>query len=391
MAFDLKNIKNTAKEKFRNALFGVPTQTREVAQSMGYGEDIDNYLNTLGEKEYMQGLLNQPKEVGLTLDQYKRGVAQGLNYGIPEIAETQKQLGIRIPVTEEEKYNAQLGDFNQPTVVNMGVANAPRKGGFINDIVRGYEENLNNKFNTSNLDFDENKSLATRIGEGFGTATRFINSPVGRGLAVAGATMALGGGAPLASLLGAKSAVGRQKAITGDKIYRSQLKQLGMSDEELNDIKGNITKDIFEGVTSGMRLGNQRMTYGQLAQFDENVAEMVAKNPELANQFVPVNFGRDVYSKKRDRAEGKMAETYAKTKKIEAETKQVGKPRVNISIRQGGTNSKVTHVGQPNSRPAQKDYVQNDYVQMQAPNGKIYKVPKADIQKYINAGGKVIG
>lgn len=353
MAFDLKNIKNNAKEKFRNALFGVPTQTREVAQSMGYGEDIDNYLNTLGEKEYMQGLLNQPKEVGLTLDQYKRGVAQGLNYGIPEIAEAQKQLGIRIPVTEQEKADAESGLFNQPTVANMGVANAPRKGGFINDIVRGYEENLNNKFNTSNLDFDENKSLATRIGEGFGTATRFINSPVGRGLAVAGATMALGGGAPLASMLGAKSAVGRQKAITGDKIYRSQLKQLGMPQAELDDIKGLVTKDLYEGVTSGMRLGNQRMTYGQLAQFDEEVAEMIAKDPTLANQFVPINFGRDVYKKTKDLSESKMAEINAKTKKIEAETKEVGKPRktVNISIRQGGTNSKVTHVGQPNSRP----------------------------------------
>ncbi len=348
MAFDLKNIKNNAKEKFRNALFGVPTQTREVAQSMGYGEDIDNYLNTLGEKEYMQGLLNQPKEVGLTLDQYKRGVAQGLNYGIPEIAEAQKQLGIRIPVTEQEKADAESGLFNQPTVANMGVANAPRKGGLINDIVRGYEENLNNKFNTSNLDFDENKSLATRIGEGFGTATRFINSPVGRGLAVAGATMALGGGAPLASILGTKSAVGRQKAITGDKIYRNQLKQLGMPQAELDDIKGLVTKDIYEGVTSGMRLGNQRMTYGQLAMLDEEIAREVAINPALANQFVPVNFARDIYSKKRDTAEEKMAQINAQTKKTEKETEYIGKAKPpSVIIHKSGDGSTSTGGGRP--------------------------------------------
>jgi hypothetical protein len=92
-----------------------------------------------------------------------------------------------------------------------------------------------------------------------------------------------------------------------------------------------------------MRLGNQRMTFGQLAQFDEEVAQMVANNPTLANQFVPINMARDVYALKRDAAEGKMAKVAAETKKIEEETKQVGKPKVNINIKKGGTTSIVKH------------------------------------------------
>ena len=40
-----------------------------------------------------------------------------------------------------------------------------------------------------------------------------------------------------------------------------------------------------------------------------------------------------------------MAETKAKTEKTQAETKQVGKPKVNINIKQGGTTSRIIHEG----------------------------------------------
>ena len=167
-----------------------------------------------------------------------------------------------------------------------------------------------------------------------------------------------------------------------------------MTDEELNNIKGNVTKEMFEGITSGMRYNNQRVTYGQLAPFSPEIQEAIAKNPILEYQYLPVNLARDFYSKKGEQAEGKMAKVAAETKKIEEETKQVGKPKVTINRKEGGTTSTVyiTHTGGSGKGSGTPDRpTKKDYVQMQAPNGKIYKVPKADIQKYINAGGKVIG
>ena len=163
------------KERFVNALFGTPVQVEGVAPSVSYGKDIDNYLNTLGSQPYMQGLLNQPKETGLTLDQYKQGVANGLNYGVPEIAKAQQTLGINIPKTGEEIELANVGQFNQPTMLSVGTATSPsRQGGFFNDLASGYRENATQGFDVNNL-APQKKGLATRIGEGLGTLARFYD------------------------------------------------------------------------------------------------------------------------------------------------------------------------------------------------------------------------
>lgn len=353
----------------------------EVNPSSTYGVDVDNFINSLREQPYMQKLYNAPIQERLSDEQIAEQVANGLNFGIPELSQAQKKLGIRIPQGEEEVAKAQAGEFNKP-MVDAGVNNAPREGGLIQGYKQGYNLNYDNP----------TKTVGTRIGQGLGTLRRFTDSPLGRGLIAYGLSNAMGDTNPLEQAFTA--GVGRQNNITQDRVYRNQLKQLGMTDDEVNAIPGNITKDVFEGVTSGMRLGNQRITYGQLAMLDDGIAEEVRKNPALANQFVPVNIARDIYAKKRPMAESKMEETKAKTEKTKAETKQVGKPKVTINEKRGGTTSTVniTHSGgsgkganTPN-RPTQ-----NDYVKMQAPNGKIYNVPRSRMREYINAGGKVVG
>ena len=78
------------KNSLADALFGTAN-----VQSTGGGQypaGIQNYLDSLENQPYMKDLLNQPKETGLTLDQYKTGIAQGLNFGVPEIADAQKEL-----------------------------------------------------------------------------------------------------------------------------------------------------------------------------------------------------------------------------------------------------------------------------------------------------------
>ena len=288
--------------------------------------------------------------------------------------------------------NPKTGQAQMATLTN-------HKPGFFEDFGRGYRENATQGFNVNNLAPVQGKGFATRLGEGLGTIERFANSPLGRGLIAYGLSNAIGDTNPLEQAFTA--GVGRQNNMTQDRVYRNQLKQLGMTDDEVNAIPGNVTKDVFEGVTSGMRLGNQRMTYGQLAMLDDNIAEEVRKNPALANMFVPVNIARDIYGLKRETAQGKMAETKAKTEKTQAETKQVGKPKITINRKEGTTTSNVNivhsggsskgTVGSGKGKNTSNRPTQNNYVKMQAPNGKIYNVPRSRMREYINAGGKVVG
>lgn len=299
-------------------------------------------------------LVQLNEQGGLETDPLKMAQAQlGLKQASTPLTFKDRLFG-REMTQDYQTINPETNATEMATISNY-------RPGLFNDLASGYRENATQGFNVNNLAPDKTKGLATRIGEGLGTLTRFYDKPIGRMAVATGLSALTGETNPLGE--GVKAYVGRQQYQTADKVYRNQLKQLGMTDEELNAIKGNVTKDIFEGVTSGMRLGNQRMTYGQLAMLDDEIAREVAVNPALANQFVPVNFARDIYGKKRDTAEGAMAKVAAETKKIEEETKQVGKPKVNISIKKGGTNSTITHTGGSggSDRPTKKVDYKNKY------------------------------
>lgn len=257
MALDLQNLKNkitSAKDMFANALFGVPAQTEGIAPNVSYGEKVDKYLSGLGSQPYMQGLLNQPKETGLTLDQYKQGVANGLNYGVPEIAQAQKELGINIPKTGEEINLANVGQLNLPTGLSLGTATTPRQGGFFNDLAKGYEENLTQKFDFQNLAPDKNKNFATRLGEGVGSLVSFYNKPIARGLLGAAAALALGGGAGGALAMGLGTTVARQRNMTKDSAYRQNLQQMGYTQEEIDSIPGIVNDQVYTNLIRAQQL-----------------------------------------------------------------------------------------------------------------------------------------
>ena len=264
------------KERFANALFGTPVQVEGVAPNVSYGDKIDEYLNGLGSQPYMQGLLNQPKETGLTLDQYKQGVANGLNYGVPEIAQAQKELGINIPKTGEEIDLANVGQFNQPTGLSVGTATTPRQGGFFNDLAQGYQENATQGFNVQNLAPDQNKGLATRIGEGLGTLTRFANSPLGRGLIAYGTTRALGYDDPVEQ--GLIAGVTRQGNISRDKAYRQGLINMGVDEAQVNAIPGIVSNDIFANFARAKQLQDN-------AEYRNMMLQNQQAQNELMNQY----------------------------------------------------------------------------------------------------------
>ena len=173
-------------------------------------------------------------------------------------------------------------------------------------------------------------------------------------------------------------------AKTKDKVYRKQLRQLGMTDNEINSIRGIITDDIYKNIADSYKARWNKASWADLATISPVVAEAVKVNPELANSYLPASVAKEIM--RGDLTEAQIANLLARTEKTKKETSLLGKEKPAskiIHISEGGNNGTKPD---KNTRP-----VRNDYVQMQAPNGKIYKVPKADIQKYINAGGKVIG
>lgn len=263
------------KERFVNALFGTPVQVEGVAPSVSYGDKIDEYLNSLGSQPYMQGLLNQPKETALTLEQYKRGIANGLNYGVKEIADMQDKLGIRKPQTGDEIYEAGLGKFNQPNVLNIVTSNAPRQGGFLNDLASGFKENYAQGFNVDNLQ-PQNKGLTTRIGEGLGTLARFYNKPIGRMAVATGLSMLTDEANPLGE--GVKAYVGRQTNMTRDKAYRQSLINMGVDEAQVNAIPGIMTDDIYKNLIDAKQAQ-------EMQKYREMYLDTQNKNQEGLNKY----------------------------------------------------------------------------------------------------------
>lgn len=282
--------------------------------------------------------------------------------------------------------NPETGKAEMATVTN-------KKNGLLPDLISGFQENYTQGFDVNNL-VPQNKGLATKIGEGLGTLARFYDKPIGR-MAVATGLAALTGNVnPMNE--GITAYVGRQGNLTQDNVYRNQLKQMGMSEEDVNAIPGIVNSDIFKTITSAMRYNNQRVTWGQLAQISPEIAQMIEQNPELEDTFIPINLARDIYGLKRETAQGKMAETKAKTEKTKAETKQVGKPKVTINERRGGTTSTVNIVHSGGSGKGANNpnrLTRNDntgLVRVQAPNGQTGTIPRARLREAIKAGYKVI-
>lgn len=221
--------------------------------------------------------------------------------------------------------------YDTPIISGGVVENTTPDRSWLKDFASGYNDNYQNRW--GNTDLPKEKNWATRIGEGLGTVGRFIDSPLGRGIMAGTLNNMLGYDNSFKE--GLQAYVGRKNAQTADKVYRKQLGQMGYSDQDLSNITGDITPSIYKGLTDSFRLGNQRMTYGQLAMFDNDIAEMVRQNPELANQFIPLTMARDIYTKRGAKAEADIENTKAKTDKTIAETGQVGKPKVVKTIKEG--------------------------------------------------------
>lgn len=240
-----KNGITNAQDKFVDALLGKAQTYEQPQMQIGQGNPafVDALLQNPDYIAMNADVTNPNKQ--LKLDQ----IYQGLNHGSPSIAKLQEKYNIKKPQTNEEIELAKKLAFNSPITVSSGIANKPeRNGGLLNNLYNGYNENYNQSFKPSNLEFGENKGLGYRIGEAAGTLGRIANSSLGRGLITAGIVGATGGSGLEALAYGGQAGLINQVAKKKDSLYRNELlnsyKQSIMNNPKYNKLDSLELEEI---------------------------------------------------------------------------------------------------------------------------------------------------
>ena len=314
-------------------------------------------------------------------------------------------------------FNRLLGEQTQPTdyidtsssdAINAGISNNPRVGGIIPDIMAGFKENATTPFNVNN--FGQNNGAAYRIGEGLGSVARMVNSPLGRGLAVAGLVGLSGGTGAEALGYGLQTAVGNQQNVLNDRLYRQSLiNNYGYTPEQLNAV-GYVGKDTFKNLADSS-YKNQLNSYRNRRLDQNSYIKMVNELDKLhkAGQIpddVYLASIRDLNEQYTTSNTYNIADIGASndTRKTDSqialndariENYKNPKPRVNISYRYG--DSKVTHThtggnggktntgnGKPIGASSNNGRVKMEY------QGKYYWVDANRVPEYQAQGGKVV-
>ena len=112
-------------------------------------------------------------------------------------------------------------DENGDVSLKIGTGNDYRVGGAFKDFSDGFRENRNNPISLEN--FGQNKNIATKLGEGFGSVARFADTPLGRALIVGGLVGTTGGNGLEALAYGATAGANNQKNRNEDKMFRNDL------------------------------------------------------------------------------------------------------------------------------------------------------------------------
>jgi hypothetical protein len=186
--------------------------------------------------------------------------------------------------------NFLLGESATPTdnanvqdgVLNVTVSENPRVGGFIPDITSGMRENFATGFAAPNL-FDDTtsdgrkKGFAYRLGEGLGTAGRFLESAPGRALLTAGAVGLAGGNGADMLAYGIQGGALNNRLRTQDRMYRDEMLRnaynslinspefAAMNDEQkqtalnnlqnqVNNMRGYVTDDMYKNFVTAQQL-----------------------------------------------------------------------------------------------------------------------------------------
>jgi hypothetical protein len=106
--------------------------------------------------------------------------------------------------------------------------------------------------------------------------------------------------------------MGNQQNRMRDNIYRNQLRNLGVSEEDINSIKGYISSDVYKNVADSYKARWNKASWGDLASVNPVIAEAVKNNPELANSYLPASVANTIL--KGELTDAQIAHLMAKTK-----------------------------------------------------------------------------
>lgn len=278
---------------------------------------------------------------------------------IPQMLVGTPQKDEALP-TQVVEYSQATQDYmnpeSMPTQLSLGTKTTPAKNGFLQDFMAGAKENYNNAFTPENLQ-PQNKNWATRLGEGLGTALRFGDSSLGRGLMAGGAALALGMSPGQALGYGLGTTAGRQGILTADKVYRNQLKKMGVTDAELDGVKGYITNDMFKNMSDLYKTRRNQISWGELAEFDENIKRIVEENPHLADVYVPAAIAKEI--SRAGLIDAQIINLLAKTGKTKAET-----GNINLKtglLKEGKPTAVIEHKGKGSNIPTKPVDYKNKY------------------------------
>ena len=201
-------------------------------------------------------------------------------------------------------------DINSPEyqenapIAEIGVTEVPRVGGLLNDIRSGAKENFATGFAAPNWEQTvtpdgRKKGLGYRFGEGLGSFARFAESPLGRGLLMAGIVGASGGSGLEALGYGAGAGVANQQNRMKDTMYRNELGKMGF---DTSGIRGYISDDTFNKIFQSKQLQDNAEYRNALlkGQRLENEALIAQKQAELKHKQMSEAADRALKSRELD-------------------------------------------------------------------------------------------
>lgn len=172
--------------------------------------------------------------------------------------------------------------------MNVTVSNNPRVGGLFNDIASGARENFATGFAAPNLYDDKTadgrrKGFAYRLGEGLGTAGRFLESPLGRGLLVAGIVGATGGNGLQALAYGGQAGSLNQRLRYQNQMYKNEMINNAQNSlrnsPEFNTLTEQEQRAIYDQLLTnpdGTIRDYNSMTDAQKTQFENDYRQALA-------------------------------------------------------------------------------------------------------------------
>lgn len=184
----------------------------------------------------------------------------------------QEKLGGRTVSIDTETLNPETNEME----INRVSKYQP---GLLEDIRNGAKENFATGFAAPNLEQTttpdgRNKGFGYRLGEGLGSFARFANSPLGRGLLMAGIVGATGGTALPAMAFGAQAGFGNKQVRLKDQLYRNALAERKI---DTSDIGGFIDDNTFKYLLEDQQLRDnaeyRKMYYDMQDQNQKDLME----------------------------------------------------------------------------------------------------------------------